>query len=110
MCIKKDKRDIKMNFMYNYVDCIVKFIWDTCETLTGLTCLEWSCNVIRLMFHNLFFSPFVVGFVRAKASVRPHILDVVVMYDVVKGGVFEFIGRRFTKNCMVLCDLHQYWC
>ena len=27
--------------------CIVKFIWDTCDTLTELTSLEWSCGVRR---------------------------------------------------------------
>ena len=45
-----------------------------------------------------------VGYVSAKVYVHPHIYDVVVMYVVVKGGVFEFIGRRHTKNWMVLCD------
>ena len=35
---------------------------------------------------------------RAKASVRPHIFDVVVMCFVVKGNVFEFIERRHTKK------------
>ena len=39
-----------------------------------------------------------VGFVRAKASVCTHISDVVVMYEVVKGGVFTFIGRKCTNN------------
>ena len=43
----------------------------------------------RIMFDNLFFSPFVVGFVRAKASISPHISDVVVMHVVVKVGVFS---------------------
>ena len=39
------------------------------------------------MFGNFFFYPFavMVGFVRAKASVRPHISYGVVMHEVVKG-------------------------
>ena len=36
-----------MNLMYNYVDFIVNFIQDTDETLTGLTGIEWSCDVRR---------------------------------------------------------------
>ena len=60
-----------------------------------------------LMFDYLFFSSFVDGIVRSKASVHPHIFDVVAMYVVVKGDVFEFIGHRCTKKWMVLCELHQ---
>ena len=47
-----------------------------------------------IMFDTLLFSSFsvIVEFVRAKASVRPQISDVVVIHVVVKGGVFEFIG------------------
>ena len=57
-----------------------------------------------LVFDNSFFSPFLVtvGFVRAKVSVLPHISDDVVMHEVVKWGVFEFIGHRCMKNWMVL--------
>ena len=53
-----------------------------------------------LIFDNEFFYPFTatVGFLRAKVSVRPHILDVVVMHVLVKGDVFLFIDRRLTKN------------
>ena len=45
-----------------------------------------------LVFGNFFFSPLLDGIVRAKGYVCPFIFDVVVMYEVVKGGVFEFIG------------------
>ena len=52
------------------------------------------------MFDNLRFYPFVatVICVRAKVSVRPLILDDVVMHVVVKGEIFEFIGIGPTKN------------
>ena len=62
-----------------------------------------------LMFNNLFFSPFVDVIVRAKEYVLPHIFDVVVMHVLVKEYVFGFIGRRCTKNWIVLCDSHQDW-
>ena len=55
-----------------------------------------------LMLDNFFFYPFGFIFARAKASIRPHILDLVVMYEVVKDGVFYFMGRIRTKNWMVL--------
>ena len=54
-----------------------------------------------IMFDNLFFYPFVVVFMRAKVSICPHISDVVVTNEVVKGDVFEFRGRRHTKNRMM---------
>ena len=60
-----------------------------------------------LTFDNLLFSPFVVIFVRANASVRPRISDVIAIHESVKEDVFEFIGVRCTKNCMVLCESHQ---
>ena len=56
-----------------------------------------------------FFLPFVYRTVNAKASVFPHIFNVVAMRVVVKGGVFEFIGHIRMKNCMVLCESHQDW-
>ena len=61
------------------------------------------------MFDNSLFYAFAVtvAFLRAKAPVSPHILDVVIMIVVVKGDVFEFIGHRNTKNWMVLCELNQ---
>ena len=62
-----------------------------------------------LMSDNSIFYLFVVIFVRAKASVCPHILGVIVMNVAVKGDVFEFIVSRRTKNCMVLCESHQDW-
>ena len=62
-----------------------------------------------LMFDNLFFYSLMDGIVRAKASVRPGLFDMVVMSLVFKGNTFEFIGLRPTKICMVLCDSHQYW-
>ena len=46
---------------------------------------------------------------RAKASVRPHIFDDVVIHEVVKGDVFEFIGLGRRNNWMVLCESHQEW-
>ena len=48
--------------------------------------------------------------VRAKAYVFPHIFDVLIIRVVVKGIIFEFIGRRRTNNWMVLCESHQEWC
>ena len=64
-----------------------------------------------LMFDIFFCSLFLVtvGFVRTKVYVRPHIFDDVVMHEVVKGGIFKFIGRICTNNCMVFCELHQDW-
>ena len=64
-----------------------------------------------IMFDHFFFSPFTVtvGFFRAKASVRPHIFDDVVMNEVVKGEVLEFIGLGNTNIWIVLCELRQYW-
>ena len=52
-----------------------------------------------IMFDYFFLSPFMVtvGCVRAKAFVRPHILDDVTMHEVVKGGVFYFIGMFMHK-------------
>ena len=63
-----------------------------------------------LMFDNYLFYPFavMVGFLRAKASVFPRIFDDAVMHEVVKGCVFEFIGRGHTKNWVVCYELHQY--
>ena len=56
----------------------------------------------RLMFDHLLFSPFVVWFVRANVYVRPRISDVVVIQEVLKGDIFEFIGRIHTKKWIVL--------
>ena len=42
-------------------------------------------------------------------SVHPSISDVVVIHVLFKGGVFEFIGSRRTKNRMVLCETHPDW-
>ena len=64
-----------------------------------------------LMFDNFFFPPFsvTVGFLSAKAYVRPRAFDDVVMHEVVKGDLFGFIVPVFTKNWIVLCGSHQYW-
>ena len=64
-----------------------------------------------IIFDNSFFYPFAVtvGCVRAKASVRPHISDYIIMNVVVKRETLEFIGCIHTKNWMVLCELHQNW-
>ena len=50
----------------------------------------------RLVVDRSLYPPFVVmvGYVRAKASVHPCISDVAIMHDVVKGGVFDFIGHN----------------
>ena len=64
-----------------------------------------------LMFDRMISLPFAVKVrcMRAKASVRPHILDDVVMHVVVKGGVFEFIGHGITSNRILLCESLHYW-
>ena len=98
--------------MHKYVDFIVKFIQDTGEALIGLTGTEWSCEVRQGSCLILkIFPPFVVMVVsvRSKASVRPRIFDDVVILEVVKGGVFSFIGRGRTKGWMLLCESNQYW-
>ena len=59
------------------------------------------------MFDNLLFFPFLDGILRDKVSICPCMFDVVVMRALVKWDVFEFIGRRRTKNWMVLCELYQ---
>ena len=66
-------------------------------------------KLYELMFDNYFFYLFAatVVLVRDKASVCPHIFDEAIIHEVVKGDVFEFIGRGLTKNCMVLCESHQ---
>ena len=40
-------------------------------------------------------------------SVHQRIFDDVVLHEVVKEDVFEFIGLGHTKKWMVLCELHQ---
>ena len=55
-------------------------------------------TLYRLVFENLFLSPFVDGIVRAFASVRPLIFDVVIIIAVIKGGVFGVIGHGRTNN------------
>ena len=62
-----------------------------------------------LMFDNLLFSPFavMVGSLRDKAYGIPHIFDDVVMHEVVKGGVFNFIGLGHKKNWMGLYESCQ---
>ena len=50
-----------------------------------------------------------VEFFRAKVSVRPHISDDVLMYVLVKGDIFEFIGLGRMKNGIVLCESRQDW-
>ena len=62
-----------------------------------------------LMFDNFLFSSFVNGIVRAKVSIFLCIFDAVVMSVLVKGGVFDLIGRRRTKNLVVLCESHNDW-
>ena len=64
-----------------------------------------------LMFDNFLFSPFAVtiGFVKAKAYVRPRISDEFLMHEVLKYDIFEFIGIWRTKNWIVLCESRQDW-
>ena len=52
------------------------------------------------VFDDFFFSPFLVtvGFVSEKASVFPRIFYDLVMIEVVKGDIFEFIGSRRTQE------------
>ena len=85
---------------------MVKLIDDTCETLTGL---KWSCDVRQVHVLEFLFYPFAVAveFVRAKASFRQHIFDDIVMYEVFKGGEFDFVGLGCTNNWMVLCEFHK---
>ena len=45
----------------------------------------------------------------SNASVRPDIFDDVVMHEVVKGDVFEFVGIGHTKNLIALCESLQEW-
>ena len=62
-----------------------------------------------LMFYrviSLTFT-FTVACVRSKESFRPRISNYIVMHVVVKGDVFEFIGRVITKNGILLCELRQ---
>ena len=71
--------------------------------LLGLLVLNGRVTLDGLMFDHLLFSLFVVMVicVRSKASVRPHIFHDIVMHEVVKEDIFEFIvlGRR--KNWVV---------
>ena len=87
--------------------CIVKFIYNAGYMFTGMIIIKRSCDIRRA--HSWYFFPyhFVDGIVRAFESFRPHKFDVVVMSLVVKGEVFQFIGRGLTKNYMVFCELHQ---
>ena len=62
-----------------------------------------------IMFYSLLFYPFVDGIMDSKVSICPHIFYVVIMCVFVKGGIFEFIGHRCTKNWMMFCDSHQDW-
>ena len=64
-----------------------------------------------LMFDKFLSSLFVVVvvFVSAKASICSHIFDGVVMHEIVKGGVFEFIGLGRTKKRTVSCEFRQDW-
>ena len=63
-----------------------------------------------LMFGCVSSFPFAVtvGYVRAKAYVCPRIMNDIVMYVVVKGGVSDIIGHGRTKNGIVLYESHQY--
>ena len=45
-----------------------------------------------------------VGFVRAKESVHPHILDDSVMHGLFKGGVFGFILCGRTNKWILFCE------
>ena len=70
--------------------------------------LNGHVTLYRLIFENLFFSPFVDGLMRDFAYVCQYIFDVVIMSLLVKGDVFEVIEHGCTKNWMVLCEYHQY--
>ena len=79
--------------------------------MTGLTDLDGHVTLDGIMFDILLFYPFMVtiGFVRSKASVLTHILDDAVMYVLVKGGIFDFIGCGCINNGIVLCESRQEW-
>ena len=64
-----------------------------------------------IMFDHVRSIPFAVTVVcvRDKASIRQHVSDEVIMYVVVKGGLFEFICHGRTKNGIVLCEMNQGW-
>ena len=64
-----------------------------------------------IMFDHLIFNPFAVTVrcVWVKESVHSHISNDVVMYEVVKGDVFEFIELGHTKNWILLCKSRQDW-
>ena len=62
-----------------------------------------------LMFDTFALLPICGRNCEVKAYVCPRIFDVVIMRVVFKGGVFEFIGRKRTKNLMMLCELQQDW-
>ena len=66
-------------------------------------------TIYGLVFGHLVFPPFLVmvRYVRDKASVRPRISYDVIMYVVIKGGVFEFIGHGRMKNWILLCEFRQ---
>ena len=68
-------------------------------------------TLYSLMFDRFFISPFafIVRFLKAKVSVRPHIFDDSIMNEVVKRGVFLVIGLGCTKNWIVLYESYQYW-
>ena len=65
----------------------------------------------KLMYNNLLFSSLVVifGFVRDKMSFCPSKFEYVVVHEVVKGDLFEFLGLGCTNNWILLCELHQDW-
>ena len=75
------------------------------------TGIKWSCGVRRAHVLSFYISLFavMVGCVRANAYVRQHISDDVVMHEVFKGEVLDFIGIGRTKNCILLCESRQDW-
>ena len=64
-----------------------------------------------IMFDHFIFSlfSFKVRCVRSKVYVHTRKYYDVVMNIVAKGGVFEFIGLRRTKNGIVLFESYQDW-
>ena len=67
--------------------------------------LKYHVKLDGMMFDIVIYLPFAVTVVcvSSKAFVHPQISYDVVIHSVVKGGVFEFIGRGRTKNRIVFC-------
>ena len=66
--------------------------------LTGMTCLEWSCDVKQAHVWSFVIFPICGGIVRGKAYFCPRIFNAVIMSLVVKGELFEVISIDVQRN------------